>query len=333
MTPETLISLPEALERLGKEAEVAIVYDWNAQWVLREVLQALGESPVRCCIGLKAGEEEKTLATAENLCRELLQADVSRSALLLAIGGGITTDIAGFAAGIYKRGIRHALLPTTLLGMVDAAVGGKTGVNFCGYKNMLGSFKMPEFTAIEGRFLSTLPPRELRCGLSEMLKTFLVADGAAYRAFLGEKPAPEQLQPWILRAASCKQELVRKDPLDHGERTKLNLGHSFAHAIEHAALASAAPIPHGEAVSMGMLLAARLSEGIGLAQKGIAEQLKADFTRLGLPAECPFPKEALRPGLAKDKKAGAGKLTFVLPVRPGQVELRPLSVEEALEKL
>ncbi len=262
--------------------------------------------------------------------RWLLQEDASRGALLLAVGGGITTDLVGFAAAIYKRGIRYANVPTTLLAQVDAAIGGKTGVNLDGYKNMLGAFRMPEFTVLEAAFLRTLPVREFRCGLAELLKTFLLGDGAAYGALVSSLKSAQNndergIEDDIRRAAAIKARIVAEDPEEHGVRAKLNLGHTFGHAIEHEARLHGADITHGEAVAMGIVLAAELSERLGLAQKGLSAQLKADFSRLGLPVDCPYPVEDLVEALRKDKKAVAGgKVKFVLLRAPGDVVLQEL---------
>jgi 3-dehydroquinate synthetase len=262
--------------------------------------------------------------------RWLLQEDASRSALLLAVGGGITTDLVGFAAAIYKRGIRYANVPTTLLAQVDAAIGGKTGVNLDGYKNMLGAFRMPEFTVLEAAFLRTLPAREFRCGLAELLKTFLLGDGAAYGVLVSSLKSAQNndergIEDDIRRAAAIKARIVAEDPEEHGVRAKLNLGHTFGHAIEHEARLHGADITHGEAVAMGIVLAAELSERLGVAQKGLSAQLKADFSRLGLPVDCPYPVEDLVEALRKDKKAVAGgKVKFVLLRAPGDVVLQEL---------
>ena len=263
---------------------------------------------VKAVTGIDASEELKTMETAVGLTEWLMEHNASRSALVLAIGGGITTDIAGFAASIYKRGIRYANIPTTLLAQVDAAIGGKTGVNLHGFKNMLGAFHMPEFTFLTSSVLDTLPRRELLCGLAEMLKTFLIADAAAYASCL-EGGITEDL---IFRAASIKADIVTRDPLEHGERAVLNLGHSFGHAIEHC---SGGKIAHGEAVAMGIILAARLSEGLGIAAPGLAARLEADFRHVGLETSCPYGLDELVPALRKDKKDGK----FVLPVEPGKV--------------
>ena len=327
MNAPVLLPLTEALARLQAEPELFMVYDGNVEWVASQLLEVL---PVRASMLLETSEEGKTLQTVQMLERWLLQADASRGALLLAVGGGITTDLVGFTAAIYKRGIRYANVPTTLLAQVDAAIGGKTGVNLDGYKNMLGAFRMPEFTVLEAAFLRTLPPREFRCGLAELLKTFLIGDGAAYGALVSSLQSTQiederGIEDDIRRAAAIKARIVAEDPEEHGVRAKLNLGHTFGHAIEHEARLHGADITHGEAVAMGIVLAAELSERLGVAQKGLSAQLKADFSRLGLPVDCPYPVEDLVEALRKDKKAVAGgKVKFVLLRAPGDVVLQEL---------
>ena len=321
MNAPVLLPLTDALARLQAEPELFMVYDGNVEWVASQLLEVL---PVRASMLLETSEEGKTLQTVQMLERWLLQADASRGALLLAVGGGITTDLVGFTAAIYKRGIRYANVPTTLLAQVDAAIGGKTGVNLDGYKNMLGAFRMPEFTVLEAAFLRTLPAREFRCGLAELLKTFLIGNGPAYTALVSSLKKPD-FEDAIRRAAAIKARIVAEDPEEHGVRAKLNLGHTFGHAIEHEARLHGADITHGEAVAMGIVLAAELSERLGVAQKGLSAQLKADFSRLGLPVDCPYPVEDLVEALRKDKKAVAGgKVKFVLLRAPGDVVLQEL---------
>ncbi len=290
---------------LQGETEVCIVYDRNVA-ALSGILAAAVPGGVKACIGLDTSEELKTMETVLGLERQLLEAGVSRGALVLALGGGITTDLVGFAASIYKRGVRYANVPTTLLAQVDAAIGGKTGVNLDGYKNMLGVIVQPQFTFLCPEVLSTLPPREFRSGLAEMAKTFLLADAQAYANLL---PVRAEL---IWRAARIKADIVERDPYEQGERMKLNLGHTFAHAIEHEARLRGDDITHGEAVAMGIILAAELSERLGVARKGLADRLRADFTAIGLPVESPYPADTLRSAMQKDKKATGKTLRFVL---------------------
>ena len=288
-------ALADVAAKLAGEKEIFIVQDENVAHVAAAVAAALGG--VKAVIGLKTSEELKTMETAVWVTERLLEADASRGALVLAIGGGITTDIAGFAASMYKRGIRYANIPTTLLAQVDAAIGGKTGVNLHGYKNMLGAFHMPEFTFLTSSVLETLSEKELRCGLAEMLKTFLIGDADSYKKCISGGITDDL----IFRAASIKADIVRRDPLEHGERAVLNLGHTFGHAIEHC---SKGAIAHGEAVGMGIILAARLSEGLGLAQKGLVTRLEKDFQRVGLETACPYGIDELASAMKKDKKDG-----------------------------
>ena len=232
-------------ERLGditplvaEESEVFVVYDANAAEVAAEVIEAV--PCVRGCIALETSEEDKSMDTVLLIAHSLLEAGASRKALVLAVGGGITTDLAGFAASIYKRGIRYANVPTTLLAQVDAAVGGKTGVNFDDYKNMLGVIVQPFFTFVCADALRTLPRRDFLSGAAELLKTFLIENeddhyGRAVH-WLAEGGAAAELQELALAAAGVKAAIVSRDPFEAGERRKLNLGHTFAHAIEHEAL-------------------------------------------------------------------------------------------------
>ena len=316
---------------LSREPEVVVVYDENAAWVAREALQGIPE--VKAAIGIRASEGAKTLEGAAGLSRQLLEADVSREALLLAISGGVTTDLAGFVASIYKRGIRYANLPTTLLSQVDAAIGGKTGVNLDGYKNELGSFCMPVCTFLCPEPLKTLPEREWRCGMAELLKTFLIADAAAYRqtvSLLSGARMPfqtPQLAGLVRRAAAIKEALVQEDPYDRGVRMKLNLGHTFAHALE-AVQGGGQRLKHGEAVAVGMVLAARLSERLGMAENGLSERLEQDFAAVGLPVQSPVPPVELLDAMRKDKKAAGGKLRMVLPVTPGEVMVKELEIND-----
>jgi len=294
---------------LKGEKEVFVVCDRNVEWVAWEAGTFVG------AVSIDTSESLKTMGTVMEICKWLLDNNASRNALLLAVGGGITTDLAGFAAAIYKRGIRYVNLPTTLLAQVDAAIGGKTGVNFLEYKNMLGAFRMPEFTAICPEVLKTLPARQRKAGLAEMLKTFIIADAEAYNRALSGVTGE-----LIIKAAAIKEAIVERDPFEKGERAVLNLGHTFAHAIEHRALEAGDDILHGEAVAIGIIMAAQMAERDGIAEKGLAARLKADFRSLGLPAESPY--KGLEDAMLKDKKAAGGKVKFVLPVRIGEVTVK-----------
>ena len=278
-------------------------------------------------VELEASEEKKSLRTVEEICRALLEGGADRKSFVLALGGGIISDMAGFAASIYMRGIRFAYVPTTLLAMTDAAIGGKTGVNFLSYKNILGSFTEPCFTWMAAASLEGLPRREVLSGAAEMLKSFIIdnVDGAYSTAleFFRTVSLPEKcdaataarLLPLARAAAGVKAGIVSRDFRESGERKLLNLGHSFAHAIEHLAQTGAdgnVGISHGEAVSMGIVLAARLSCALGYAPKGFDSSLEADFASAGLRVKCPYAPRQLVQAMSRDKKAEAGTLSFVL---------------------
>jgi len=274
---------------------------------------------------INASEQEKTLATVERLVSQLLERQADRDTFLIGVGGGITTDITGFVASIYKRGLHFGFVPTTLLAQVDAAIGGKNGVNFDRYKNMVGTFRQAEFVYIDTDFLQTLPPRELRCGAAEMLKTFLLADARAYeeavRVFSG--PTPERVPEHLVRrAGEIKFSLVEQDPEDHGVRQLLNLGHTFGHAIEKCST----QYEHGEAVAIGIVMAARMACEKGLMQPEVAESICSDFAACGLPVEPPVPEDQLRTAILQDKKRTGGTLKFVLPETIGKATLWEESV-------
>lgn len=303
-------------------------------------------------LAIETSEESKNIETVLEIEKWLLETGADRDALLLAVGGGITTDMAGFAASIYKRGIRFAFIPTTLLSQVDAAIGGKTGVNFESLKNMIGVIRQPDFTYICPDVLATLPARDFRSGAAEMLKTFIIEDGGNYEKAVqvlseiagasmpdgnAKQPAGQAcsnisahqkaLQKLIAAAAAVKAGIVSRDQFESGERRKLNLGHTFAHAIEWKARETGSDITHGEAVAIGIIQAAKLTDS------KLAAKLKADFIKAGLPTELPFPLEDLAAAMLKDKKAEGGKVHFVLIRTIGDVYTEDMTVAEAISRL
>lgn len=316
---------------------------------------------------LDVSEENKSMSTVLEICKWLMDNDAGRNALLLAIGGGITSDMAGFAASIYKRGIRFAYVPTTFLSQVDAAIGGKTGVNFQNYKNILGVIRQPEFTYICPEVLGTLPYRDFLSGAAELLKTFIIDNAgnnyekavevlSEIHESIDRKQAIAlhlaEIEELAAAAARIKAGIVERDEFECGERRKLNLGHTFAHAIESVSMSgrygAESGISHGEAVAMGMIMAAKASERYynpalenSLRPDDIAGQkdtegeslssrLARDFSRCGLPTECPFPPESLSGAMKKDKKAENGIVHFVLIRAIGDVRIVDLPVESAV---
>ena len=310
-------------------SNVFVVYDRNVEQYAMQVAEG------RPAFGIVADEDHKTIETVMEICRWLLSQGAGRDAVLYAVGGGVTTDMVGFAAGIYKRGIRYINYPTTLLAMVDAGIGGKTGVNLDGYKNMLGVFKLPLRTVIRPEYLSTLPEREFRSGAAEVLKTFIIEneDGnyeKAVKAFSGLRPDGPMdaaaLKPLIEAAALVKHKIVEKDTFESNLRMVLNLGHTYGHAIEwwqHQA-PGRTQYAHGEAVAIGMVQAARISEREKFCKPGLAEKLAADFQACGLPTALPCPEEELLPAVAKDKKASGDAVKFIVIKKIGKVAVYDL---------
>ena len=301
---------------------------------------------------IEASEQTKTMDTVMDVCSWLLEQGADRDALVLAIGGGVTSDIVGFAAAIYKRGVRSAYIPTTFLAQVDAAIGGKTGVNFNNYKNILGVIRQPEFTYLCPQVLESLPRRDFLSGAAELLKTFIIEDGGyfdravqwlrGYALTQTSEDAVEymragmdELSALVKAAADVKIAVVSRDQFEKGERRKLNLGHTFAHAIETLAQRKGYDITHGEAVSMGILMAAELADAYEMRNPddGLARRLDEAFLSCGLPIGCPFRVSAMAEVMRKDKKASAGMVHFVLPFDIGDVRVMDFSVEDVVRLL
>ena len=304
---------------------IYVIYDRNVESFALKLAEG------RPAYAITSDEEHKTMDTVLELCRWLLAQGADRDAQVWAVGGGVTTDLVGFAASIYKRGVRYANFPTTLLSQVDAGIGGKTGVNLDGYKNMIGVTRFPVFTRILPEVLQSLPPRELRSGAAEMLKTFLIDNkGGRYekavKVLSDPRPDYHALAPLIEAAAAIKRKIVEQDPYEENLRRCLNLGHTYAHAIEwyQHTHGTADPMTHGEAVAVGIVQAALLSERLGVCQAGLAERLRADLAACGLPTDLPCPEAELEPALWKDKKAEKGILHFVLIKKIGKVIIKDL---------
>lgn len=275
---------------------------------------------LRGVLEIRTSESMKNLKSVEKIQRWLIDRGADRNALVLAVGGGITTDLAGYAACTYKRGVAYANVPTTLLAQVDAAIGGKTGCNICGYKNMSGVIKQPQFTYVCTDYVKTLSRKLFSAGYAELVKTFIIADASAYEQAVADADFAK-LPQLVRRAAEIKASIVEADEFESGQRRVLNLGHTFAHAIEYRSAHSLLHrgISHGHAVAMGMIMAARLSEREGLAPAGLADRMIADFRRIGLPVDCPWTEEQLQQAIRTDKKAEGGRVNYVLIEQIGKV--------------
>ena len=283
---------------------------------------------------IEPGEENKRLQSVETVCRELIRRGADRSTFLLGVGGGIVTDVTGFVASIYMRGIPFGYISTTLLGNVDASVGGKNGVDLDGYKNMIGVFAQPQFVICDTSLFSTLPVREVRAGLAEAVKSGIIGDEELFAliertGFEGLRHTAAAMDEVVVRSVRLKAAIVSRDEREQGERRKLNLGHTFAHAIEWCSHS----ISHGQAVSMGIVLAARLSEKLSLCRPGLAQMIACDLERCGLAVVSPFPVARLHDAMLKDKKSENGKIYFVLIRDTGDTEVVPLSAEMVIKLL
>ncbi len=272
------------------------------------------------------GEVNKRVSTVEALADQMLAAGADRTSLVIGFGGGIVTDISGFLAAVYMRGVPVLQIPTTLLAQVDAATGGKTGVNLAGGKNLIGSFHHPSAVLIDPDVLSTLPARELRAGLFEVLKCGVIRDAALFDVLTKQADGvlamnPELLDHAIAAAVRIKAEVVSADEREGDLRRILNFGHTIGHALE--AETGYTRFLHGEAVGWGMLAATDLSAKLSLLERDEAEAIKRGIKLFGpLPPASDLSPDSLLKRLSKDKKTLGGKVHFVLPTAIGSVEIR-----------
>jgi len=302
---------------------------------LEEALRVAGARVQR--IVLRDGEAFKTWESLERIYAALLEARADRRTVVVALGGGVVGDIAGFAAATYQRGIAHVQVPTTLLAQVDSSVGGKTAINHPLGKNMIGAFHQPDAVIADTATLATLPPRELAAGLAEVVKYGAIHDAAFLdwieanaQKLLRRESASLALA--IERSCAIKAEIVAADERESGVRALLNFGHTFGHAIESAAGYGA--WLHGEAVAAGMVLAARLSARTGRITNAEADRLKRLIDMLGLPVAPPrFPLETWLEFMGRDKKNEGGRITLVLLEALGRAAVVRDTPEPALREL
>jgi 3-dehydroquinate synthase len=293
---------------------------------VEESLHAAGFQPFACW--MPDGEPYKTLATVAALYDQFLSGKLDRGGTVLSLGGGVTGDVAGLAAATFLRGVRLVQVPTTLLAMVDASVGGKTGVDLAQGKNLVGAFKQPVLVVIDPTVLATLPVEEIRSGMVEVLKHGLIGAPDLLADLEAQIPTPQppipNIQypistPQIARALRVKIQVVEEDPFEEGRRTVLNLGHTVGHALEQL---SGFRLRHGEAVAIGLVVAARIGVRLGRTEPPLADRVEAILGAWGLPVGCPpYDVDALWEAMAHDKKRRGHSLRWILPVAPGRVEI------------
>ncbi|MGB9613122.1 MAG: 3-dehydroquinate synthase [Candidatus Margulisiibacteriota bacterium] len=297
------------------------------------------------------GERYKSLKEAAKLYDKLVNFGAHRDSLIIALGGGVIGDLAGFVAATYMRGINYLQVPTTLLAQVDAAIGGKTAVNHPKCKNLIGVFHQPRLVFIDVKTITTLPAHQLRIGLAEVVKYGIIADAEFFKfleanahhlntaAFEAPDTLRASLKLWqtiVAEAAKVKAQVVEKDEFETGLRMILNYGHTIGHALE--TLTRYRAYHHGEAVSIGMVAAAMIAERINLCDRSEVKRIKNLLEKLGLPTEMEkLPADKIIEALKIDKKVRAGKIQFVLPERLGKVVIRndiPLNlVKQVLREL
>jgi shikimate kinase / 3-dehydroquinate synthase len=315
--------LPRLGELVAMPGAAVIVSDSNVGPLYAS--QCGGFAPAAQPIIVPAGEAHKSLATVQTIYDRLSAAALDRQSSIIALGGGVVGDVAGFAAATYLRGVPFIQCPTSLLAMVDASIGGKTGVDLPQGKNLVGAFKQPVAVVADLATLATLPAAEFSAGLAEVVKHGLIASPAILKQLLvNNYQAPVAIcqlpvsnyplaspQSLILRAIQVKRELVEADPYEQGQRAWLNLGHTFGHAIEQV---SSYSVRHGEAVAMGLVAAMRLSARLGHCETALIDQVEELLTRLALPIRIPgrLAAAALLQAMGSDKKRAAGRLRFVL---------------------
>ncbi len=274
-------------------------------------------------VDVPVGEATKSLPAAARIYTRLARARTDRASTLIAVGGGVIGDLGGFVAATYMRGIRLVQVPTSLLAMVDSSIGGKTGVNHAGVKNLVGAFYQPALTVADVRVLSTLPDRELRSGLAEVIKTAVIGDATLFDHLEQHLPAILRKETGVLveiiaRCAAFKARVVEADEREQSERRILNYGHTIGHAVEAAAGFSR--LTHGEAVAIGMALEAQISQRLGVAASSVVDRQNKLLARAGLPTTLgPVNRRAVWRAMALDKKIRDGVLRCPLPVGIGEV--------------
>ncbi len=295
-----------------------IVTDENVAKFHLEKIQNLLQAKA---VIIPAGEEHKNLETISFLWKSFLENGLNRKSTVIALGGGVLSDMAGFAASTYMRGIDWIGVPTTLLSMVDASLGGKTGFDLPEGKNLIGSFYPPKLVLADPQLLGTLPEAELISGMAEVVKHGIISDPELFNLCLrGLDWVKNNLEEVVKRAMAVKIKVIEEDPYEKGIRAALNLGHTVGHAVE---LVSKFKLRHGEAIAIGTVAEARYAARAGLAGDGLVEAVTESFKSLGLPVQIPkaMPREDIIRAMRVDKKKNAKAIRFALPVEIGKVEL------------
>ncbi len=305
-----LAALPVYLAERGLTGKIAVVTNETLAPIYGEKLVASLQNAV--LVTLPDGEQYKTLDSVRHLYDEFFKAELDRHSIIIGLGGGVIGDMVGFAAATFLRGVRYIQAPTSLLAMVDSSIGGKVGVDMPQGKNLIGAFKQPEMVVVDTSVLATLPDVEWRCGVAESVKAGLIRDTRLMDVNLYRRGETAFI-PW---AIAFKVAIVQEDPYENGPRAFLNLGHTFGHALEKV---SNYTWRHGEAVALGLVAAARLSQVHGLCDMALPRKVEQMVKALDLPVRYRDYKPAdIRAAMGTDKKRAGGKVRFVLLRAPGE---------------
>ncbi|MBQ3026412.1 MAG: 3-dehydroquinate synthase [Alistipes sp.] len=313
----------ELLQQLLPAGRVIVISDSNLDRTHHELIAPFDH------ILIGQGEQAKSLATLDEIYRKLIEMGADRTSFILGIGGGIVTDVAGFVASTYMRGIKFGFVTTTLLGAVDASVGGKNGVNVGGFKNMVGTFSQPQFVVCDASLLATLPSREFRAGLAEVIKTAILGDAELFAllertSFEALRKDAALLEEVITRCMKVKASVVAEDEREGGRRRILNLGHTIAHAIEK----SSNKMNHGEAVAVGLYHITRSALAQGLISECDAGRISALIEQYGFVTESPAERKQLLKAIEGDKTRSGDSLHLIYPTAIGKVEDRTVQYKE-----
>lgn len=280
------------------------------------------------CLVVPSGERYKTLETVEKLYRDLVKIEADRSSLIVGVGGGLATDVAGYVASTFLREIPFGFISSSLLGQVDASIGGKNGVNLDGYKNMIGTIRQPSFVWCDLDLLNTLSHKEYISGIAEVIKYGAIMD-EPFLHYLKDQMKellaldPAVLEKVVTRSVKAKVEIVEKDEKESGLRRLLNFGHTIGHAIERDQ-----KLLHGQAVALGMVLASRLSVNLGMLSSSDAELIESVISSAGLPVEITVNPEEIYANIRKDKKKSGEMIHFILLNGPGSAVVKPIPMDE-----
>lgn len=304
---------------IDSSREIVIISDDNIPKMYINTISPLLQNPLTLFV--PEGETSKSMEMAYSLINTLVENKITRSALIIALGGGVIGDLAGFVASIYMRGIDFIQIPTTLLSQIDSSVGGKVGINTKSMKNAIGSFKQPKLVLIDPNTLSTLEERQISSGIAEMIKYGLIADKSLFKD-ISSKNVMKNIENYIHRCVTIKKDIVVEDEMDYGKRQLLNYGHTIGHAIEQL---SNYKLLHGEAIAIGMCLMAT--------QESFQHNLVDTLHKYNLPTHHAYDKQDVYNLIKTDKKANGNKLNIVLVEEVGNGFIKTIDIKDILERI